>query len=596
MAKSEPAATRAATDDQALKGLAAAPGIAIGSVWLMPTDDPVVEDRPLAESEVAGEIVHFRSAVEHTRLDLLALRESLAAVVGETHAKIFDAHLALLDDVAAIDATVDAIRVEQRNASAIFRRVTADLASKLAHMENEYLRQRAADVEDVARRVLRHLTQEPGTGNRLTEPPDNAIVVARDIPPSDAAMIVRHAVAGFAMEGGGRTSHTALLAQERGIPAVVGVRNLGQYARMGMRAIVDGTRGLILLDPSDADVRYYARKQQLFQNFQKRLEETREGPAVTQDGHTVGLTGNVSSAAEVGQVLERGAEGIGLYRTEYLFLTRAVLPSEEEQFAAYDAVAQALAPRPVILRTLDVGGDKIVPGLEPLRQRNPVLGVRGIRVYADHVDTFRTQIRAMLRASRHGNVKIMFPMITRVEEMRWATDILREEAHALERGGATIDARVDVGAMIETPAAVWLAPALADMCDFFSIGSNDLTQYMLAVDRGNEHVASLYDPLHPAVLLAIRYAITAARSRSIWAGICGEMAVDPVALALLVGCGVDEISTSAVAIPKLKALIRALTFAEVQEMTAQALTLSTAEDIRAFVTAHLQRSLPEMFA
>ncbi len=578
------------------RGIAASPGIALGRVHLVASEDPDVEDFDLAPEQLDEELRRFHRAIERTREDLRVLRQSLAAEMGETHAKIFDAHLAVLDDPVLFPATEAAVRAERRSVSAVFHRLVNEEAAKFAQSDIEYLRERLADILDVERRVLRHLAGA-ADGDLLASLPDgDVILVARDIAPSDAAALVRAPVCGVATDAGGRTAHTALLAQERGIPAVVALRGALRHAYEGQFAIVDGSRGEVLLDPSPAQIKYYTKKQAQFASFQRSLEQRREEPAVTRDGHGLGLSGNVSAPAEVQQVLERGGEGVGLYRTEYLFLGRSTLPTEEEQVAAYETVARHLAPRPVIIRTLDVGGDKGVGHLEHTRQKNPVLGVRGIRLCQEQEPLFRTQIRAILRASRYRNVKVMFPLITRVEEVRWARGILREEARALVEAGHEIDLGLEVGVMIETPAAMLIAAQLASISDFFSIGSNDLTQYTLAVDRVNEHVAHLFDPLHPAVLRGIRLTVEAARRRGIWVGVCGDMAADPVALALLVGIGVDEISTSPAAIPQVKALIRALSYAESEDLAGRALECDTAEDIRQFVTARLADIFPEMFA
>jgi phosphotransferase system enzyme I (PtsI) len=593
----EPGAPQSEAHDHILPGIPASPGIAIGQVHILASNDPVVEERPLEPEEIDTEIARFRHAVERTRQDLLEIRRAVVAEVGDEHAKIFDAHLALLDDVMAIEATEHGVREQGRSAAAVFRDIVGEFVSKLSRMQHEYLRERVVDILDVERRVLRHLASEPIEGDAAAPVIEGDVVlVTRDLAPSEAAVLLRDAVRGFATDLGGRTSHTALLAQERGIPAVVGLRRLSIEAREGQRIVVDGTRGLVLLDPSAARLRYYQKKSEQFRSFQERFDQQRELPAVTRDGHALGLSANVTRADEVPQVIERGGEGIGLFRTEYLFIGRATLPGEDEQFASYDAVAAALAPRSVIIRTLDAGGDKVMGPLEARRQKNPVLGVRGIRLCQEHEPLFRTQVRAILRASARGNVKVMFPMITRMEEMRWAGEIVQEECRALQDAGIAVDAQMEVGAMIETPAAVLIAPLLAGVCDFFSIGSNDLTQYVLAVDRVNEQVAPLYDPLHPAVLLAIRATVDAARRRGIWVGLCGEMAVDHLALALLVGFGIDEISTSAAAIPKLKAMVRALSFRAAEEMAEQALDLDTAEAVRAFVSRELAGTFPEILA
>ena len=573
-----------------LTGIAASPGIGVGPVVVVVAEELAVREFPIPPARVNDEVAFFENALARSRGDLQQIRNGIAAELGEVEAAIYDAHLMMLDDPDLKRAVLEGIRDQHRNAGVVFRDYMSGVAARLGRVEDEYLRERRADVLDVERRVLRYLV---GGGQRgfasLAEP---SILVAHDIAPSDVALLDRERVLGLVLEAGGRTSHAAIVARGRGIPAVVGVKGATQAARSGDLAVVDGSRGEIEFRPDEAArARIEARREQMAV-ADRELLALHDLPAETRDGHRIELGINIELPSEAAEVNASGADSIGLFRTEFFYLDRAELPSEEEQFVAYRSVAERLAPRPVIFRTMDLGGDKVASYLGTTHETNPFLGYRGIRFALQHPEVFRAQLRALYRASAFGRVRIMFPMISDLEELRRASALCEDVAAELRRTGVPHDPQLQLGIMIETPSAVWVADFLARACAFFSIGTNDLIQYTLAMDRDNERLAHLYQPLHPSVLRSIRHAVEAAHAHERWAGVCGEMASDPRHAVLLVGLGVDELSVTAFDLPRVKAAVRAVSREQARALAEQALVMPSAETVDELIRCTLDPLLP----
>jgi phosphotransferase system enzyme I (PtsI) len=574
-------------------GIAASPGIGVGPIHLIVADEYAVREFEIPAERVEDEIAFFEKALDASRRDLAQIRHGIAAELGEGEAAIYDAQMLMVDDPELRQAVHESIR-RRRNAGVSFRDHMAGVATRLERVENEYLRERRADILDIERRVLRHLMGDARKGVNVLEHP--SLVIAHEIGPSDVALLDRERVLGFVAEVGGRTSHSALVARGRGIPAVVGVRGIMQSAKNGATGIVDGFRGEVELEPAAAVVtRYRARRARLDKGAAE-LAALRDEPAVTPDGRRIELAANIELPGELDQVLAVGADGIGLYRTEFFYLDRAELPSEEEQYRAYRTVAERMAPRPVIFRTMDLGGDKVASYLGTTHETNPFLGYRGIRFALAHPEVFRTQIRAIYRASAHGRARMMFPMIASLEELRAALALCKRATEELDAQAVPYDRGLEIGIMIETPSAVWVADLLARESRFLSIGSNDLIQYTLAMDRDNERLAHLYEPLSPAVLRSLRHVIHAGHGAKRWVGVCGEMAGDPRTAVLLSGMGVDELSVSCFDLPRVKAAIRSVPAIRAREVADQALARDSADEVRRLLHAELDPLLPDYLA
>jgi len=574
-------------------GIAASPGIGVGPIRVIVAEEYSVREFVIPEERVEAEIAFFERALEASRRDLAQIRHGIAAELGEAEAAIYDAQMLMVDDPELRREVSESIR-RRRNAGVSFRDYMAGIAARLERVENEYLRERQADILDIERRVLRHLMGDGRKGLSVLEQP--SVVIAHEIGPSDVALLDRERVLGFVAEVGGRTSHSALVARGRGIPAVVGVRGVMQSARNGETGIVDGFRGEVELNPPAAAVtRYRARRARLDKGA-RELAALRDEPAVTPDGRRIELAANIELPAELDQVLEVGADGIGLFRTEFFYLDRAELPSEDEQYRAYRTVAERMAPRPVIFRTMDLGGDKVASYLGTTHETNPFLGYRGIRFALAHPEVFRAQIRAIYRASAHGRARMMFPMVSSLEELREALALCREVTEQLAGQNAAFDRELEIGIMIETPSAVWVADLLARESRFLSIGSNDLIQYTLAMDRDNERLAHLYEPLSPAVLRSLRHVVHAGHGAKRWVGVCGEMAGDPRIATLLAGMGVDELSVSCFDLPRVKAAIRSVPATRARELADQALARESADDVRRLLQTELVPLLPDYLA
>lgn len=571
-------------------GIAASPGIGVGPIYVLVAEEYSVKEFTIPEDRVDAEIEFFEKALEASRRDLAQIRHGIAAELGEHEASIYDAQMLMVDDPELRKAVRESIR-RRRNAGVSFRDYMTAVAARLERVEDEYLRERRSDILDVERRVLRHLMGDSRRGLSVIERP--SVVVAHEIGPSDVAMLDRERVLGFVAEVGGRTSHSALVARGRGIPAVVGVRGVMQSAKSGALGIVDGFRGEVELDPDPAVATRYRTRHARLEKDAHELEALRDEPAVTPDGRRMELGANIELPTELPAVLGIGADGIGLFRTEFFYLDRAELPSEEEQYRAYRTVAESMAPRPVTFRTMDLGGDKVASYLGTTHETNPFLGYRGIRFALSHPEVFRAQLRAIYRASAHGRARLMFPMVSSLEELRSALALCRQAAEQLDREGSAYDRDLEVGIMIETPSAVWVADLLAREARFLSIGTNDLIQYTMAMDRDNERLAHLYEPLSPAVLRSLQHTVHAGHQAKRWVGVCGEMAGDPRIAVLLTGLGVDELSVSCYDLPRVKAAIRSVPAVRAREIAEQALTRDLASDVRALMCAELDPLLPE---
>ena len=552
--------------------------MACGKIHIVRDDlDDVVRYR-IAPSQIPDEIGRFETALIQTRMQILEMQQRIAESIGAKDAAIFDAHLLVVEDRTLIDEVLRKLETDLCNVEWVFQEVATRYAETLNKIGDPYLRERALDIQDVTKRVIRNLQgKAPKTFLALTE---QHILVAHNLTPSDTASINRANVLGVATDLGSRTSHAAILARSLNIPAVVGLHDITTKLETGQHVLVDGSDGLLIVDPAPETIAHYAEIESRRAKVTARLKELRTTRSTTRDGRHIVLSANIELPEDVGAVAANGAEGIGLYRTEFLYLNRSTLPTEQEQFETYRKVAERVRPDPLIIRTFDLGGDKLAPGTVDIADElNPFLGWRAIRLCLENVDIFKTQLRAILRASAAGNIKIMFPMISGLDELRRAKAVLAECREELLRSGVPLAEKIDVGAMIEIPSAAICADVLAPEVDFFSIGTNDLIQYALAVDRVNEKLAHLYEPTHPAVLRLLKMIAEAAHANNIWVGVCGEMAGDVALVPLLLGLGMDELSAGATLVPRIKRAVQSLTIPECRELVAETLKLNTASEI-----------------
>lgn len=571
-----------------LKGIAASPGIEIGKAYVLKEQKVTINRENIADNMVEKEIKRLEEAIAKSKEQLEKIKEKAERELGQDKAEIFGAHLMVLEDPVFLDeikAKIRETRITAENAVSI---VSQNYIEMFNNMEDEYLKERAADVKDVSDRIIKNILGVPI--ETLADISEKVIVIAKDLTPSDTAQMNKQKVLAFATDMGGRTSHTAIMARSLEIPAVVGLVDISGQAAAGDVIIVDGNKGVVYINPDEKTLKEYEKLKQDYIKYRQELKQLKDLPGETRDrARRVELSANIGTPKDVKGALENGAEGVGLYRTEFLYMDRENLPSEEEQFKAYKEVAESMAPRPIIIRTLDIGGDKKLPYLEMPDELNPFLGWRAIRMCLDRPHILKTQLRAILRASHYGNLKIMYPMVSRAEEIRKANAILEEARQELRAEGIPFDENLEVGIMVEIPSAAVIADILAKEVDFFSIGTNDLIQYTLAVDRMNEHISILYEPLHPAVLRLIKNVIDASHKAGKWTGMCGEMAGDVTAAPILLGMGLDEFSMSASSIPQVKKIIRSLSYDEAKQIAEKALSLEKPEEIREMVEGVIQK-------
>jgi len=562
------------------EGAGVSPGTAHGKIHVVRDDLDDVQRYRIASSQIADEIGRFEAALIQTRMQILEMQQRIAESIGAKDAAIFDAHLLVVEDRTLIDEVLRKLETDLCNVEWVFQEVATRYAETLSKIDDPYLRERALDIQDVTKRVIRNLQgKAPKKFLGLSEP---HILIAHNLTPSDTASMKREHVLGIATDLGSRTSHTAIMARSLGIPAIVGLHDITAKLETGQYVLLNGTDGLLIVDPTRETLAHYADIESKRARVVAKLRELRETSSTTRDGRHIVLSANIELPEDVDAVKANGAEGIGLYRTEFLYLNRNTLPTEEEQYEVYRKVAESVQPDPLIIRTFDLGGDKLAPGTVDITDElNPFLGWRAIRFCLENVDIFKTQLRAILRASAVGNVKIMFPMISGLDELRGAIAVLAECKKELSSSKIDIGEEIEVGAMIEIPSAAISANVLAREADFFSIGTNDLIQYTLAVDRVNEKIAHLYEPTHPAVLRLLKMIADAAHANNIWVGVCGEMAGDVALIPLLLGLGMDELSASATLVPRVKRAVQSLAIPECRELVEVALNLDTASEILA---------------
>lgn len=562
-----------------VQGISASQGIAYGQAFLYLQSDVEVPSYLVEPEKRALEIARFEQAILVTRQQIQKIMSEVDKNLGAEEAQIFDAHLLVLEDQALISETIREFETSSKNVETCFNKVSQRYIKAFSEIDDEYLRERSGDIRDVAQRVLQNLLGH--SSQSLSQLVEKRVVIANDISPSDAAGIDSSQALGIVTDSGSKTSHAVIVARSMKVPAVVGVRDLTRQVQPGDWVLVDGYEGLVILNPTQQTLFRYGQIQIQKKGFEQRLMEANRRPATTLDGVTISLRANIEKVDETELVKEYLADGVGLYRTEFLYLNAGHIPSEEDQYNAYKAVAEALAPSPVVIRTLDLGGDKPMAGHAHLfpKEDNPFLGYRAIRFCLDHLDIFKDQLRAILRASAHGEVQLMYPMISGREELARANAVLAECKEELKAKKIPFNAKLQVGAMIEIPSAAITSDVLAQDCDFFSIGTNDLIQYLLAVDRVNNRIAHLYEPTHPAVIRMLKLVIDEAHKHKIKVSVCGEMAGDSIYAPLLLGLGVDDLSMTPPLIPAVKYLIRSMKLSDAQKLAADALKLTSAKEI-----------------
>ncbi|GAA0493997.1 phosphoenolpyruvate--protein phosphotransferase [Alkalibacterium sp. s-m-22] len=568
-----------------VSGIAASDGIAQAKAYLLIEPDLTVEKTSVTDT--GAEKDRLTKAIDESKEQLGKIRSIAAESLGEEEAQVFDAHVMVLSDPDLIDQTHAVIDNDKVNADFAFKQVTDTFIAMFEGMEdNAYMQERAADIKDVRKRVLARLLNVTLPSPATID--EEVIIIAEDLTPSDTAQLNKKYVKAFVTDIGGRTSHSAIMARSLEIPAIVGTKNITELVKEEDYLIVDGMEGEVIINPSEEIISSFNKKAEEFAQLKAEWDRLKDEPSLTKDGKHVELAANIGTPKDLEGVINNGGEAIGLYRTEFLYMDSAELPSEDEQFDAYKKVLEGMGDKPVVVRTMDIGGDKELPYLELPVEMNPFLGYRAIRVSLDQDSVFRTQLRALLRASVHGTLRIMFPMIATLPEFRAAKAILEEEKAKLIEEGTEVSDSIEVGIMIEIPAAAVLADQFAKEVDFFSIGTNDLIQYTMAADRMNERVSYLYQPYNPSILRLIKGVIDAAHSEGKWAGMCGEMAGDQIAVPLLVGLGLDEFSMSATSILKTRSLLRKLDTAEMKELADKALTeCTTSEEVMALVDQYV---------
>jgi phosphotransferase system enzyme I (PtsI) len=564
--------------EKTFRGIPVSAGVCRGKILVLGRGRPNIIKRLLTEAEFSEEINRLEKALIQTRHEILEVQRKVSEGMGAQEGSIFDAHLLVLEDRTLLDAVMEIIQKEKVNAEYAFHHVAERYATQLASIQDDYLRERATDMRDVTVRVLNNLLgiESEVDLRNLKEP---CIVISHDLTPSNTAQLDRRLVLGFATDVGSKTSHTAIMARSLRIPAVVGLKDISGQLESGLYALLDGFNGNVVINPTDQTLFEYGQLGKHQESLQHKLQDILLKPAVTLDGHRVFLSANIEQAGAAAEVRGSGAEGVGLFRTEYLFINRDRSPSEETQYQAYRQAAVALKPMPLVIRTLDLGGDKYLAHLQMPSEINPFLGWRAIRFCLQETALFREHLRAILRASAEGNVKMMYPMISGLDELKQANELVEQYKAELKAESIAFDENLEIGAMIETPSAVIVAESLAKRLKFFSIGTNDLIQYSLAVDRMNERIAHLYEPTHPAIVRLIKSTVDAAHKHKVWVSVCGEMASDPVLAPLLLGLGVDELSAALPLVAPVKFLVRRLKMSEAKELADFALECESAAEI-----------------
>ncbi|RIN53932.1 phosphoenolpyruvate--protein phosphotransferase [Staphylococcus simulans] len=562
-----------------IRGIAASDGVAIAKAYLLVEPDLSFDNGTVTDTE--AEVAKFNGALNTSKVELTKIRNNAEQQLGADKAAIFDAHLLVLEDPELIQPIEEKIKNENVNAAQALTDVSNQFITIFESMDNEYMAERAADIRDVSKRVLAHIL-----GVDLPNPSiidESVVIIGNDLTPSDTAQLNKQYVQGFVTNIGGRTSHSAIMSRSLEIPAVVGTKTITEEVEAGDIIIVDGMTGDVIVNPSDEVVAQYQEKRDNFFKDKQELQKLRDAESVTEDGHHVELAANIGTPNDLPGVVENGAEGIGLYRTEFLYMGRDQMPTEDEQFEAYKAVLEAMKGKRVVVRTLDIGGDKELPYLDLPEEMNPFLGYRAIRLCLAQPEIFRPQLRALLRASVYGKLNIMFPMVATIQEFRDAKALLEEERQNLKNEGVEVLDDIEVGIMVEIPSTAALADVFAKEVDFFSIGTNDLIQYTMAADRMSERVSYLYQPYNPAILRLVQRVIEASHAEGKWTGMCGEMAGDQTAIPLLLGLGLDEFSMSATSILKARRLIRNLSEAQMKDLAAKAVNCATSEEVVALV-------------
>ncbi|EOB7156400.1 phosphoenolpyruvate--protein phosphotransferase [Staphylococcus aureus] len=568
-----------------IKGIAASDGVAIAKAYLLVEPD-LTFDKNEKVTDVEGEVAKFNSAIEASKVELTKIRNNAEVQLGADKAAIFDAHLLVLDDPELIQPIQEKIKNENANAATALTDVTTQFVTIFESMDNEYMKERAADIRDVSKRVLSHIL-----GVELPNPSmidESVVIVGNDLTPSDTAQLNKEFVQGFATNIGGRTSHSAIMSRSLEIPAIVGTKSITQEVKQGDMIIVDGLNGDVIVNPTEDELIAYQDKRECYFADKKELQKLRDADTVTVDGVHAELAANIGTPNDLPGVIENGAQGIGLYRTEFLYMGRDQMPTEEEQFEAYKEVLEAMDGKRVVVRTLDIGGDKELSYLNLPEEMNPFLGYRAIRLCLAQQDIFRPQLRALLRASVYGKLNIMFPMVATINEFREAKAILLEEKENLKNEGHDISDDIELGIMVEIPATAALADVFAKEVDFFSIGTNDLIQYTLAADRMSERVSYLYQPYNPSILRLVKQVIEASHKEGKWTGMCGEMAGDETAIPLLLGLGLDEFSMSATSILKARRQINGLSKNEMTELANRAVDCATQEEVIELVNNYVK--------
>jgi phosphotransferase system enzyme I (PtsI) len=580
--------------EKLFRGIAVSAGICRGKILVLHRARHVIARRELSDEEITAEVGRFEKSLVQTRQQISEVQRKVVENMGTKEGDIFEAHLLMLEDRMLVDEVIRSIREQKVNAEHAFHAVSERYTAALAGVDDEYLRERADDMRDLTARVLDNLldVRDESDLRHITEP---CILVSRDLSPSTTAQLDKKMVLGFATDIGGKTSHTAIMARSLGIPAVVGLKTASDEFDTGDYALLDGYNGTIIVNPTDQTLFEYGQLSRIKASLEEKLHEIQGQPAVTLDGKFIHLSANIEDPNDTKSVIKHGAEGVGLFRTEFLFINRESAPDEDAQYKVYRQVAAALKPNPVIIRTLDLGGDKFASHLQLAQEMNPFLGWRAIRFCLAQPEMFRAQLRAILRASAEGNVKMMYPMISGLDELNQANALVEKCKAELRAEKIPFDEKMEIGAMIEIPSAALIADTLAQRVKFFSIGSNDLIQYTLAADRTNERVSHLYEPTHPAILRLIKMTVDAAHQHGVWAGVCGEIAGDPALTPLLIGLGVDELSAAPPVVPQIKYIVRRLKLSEARALAEFALQCESPSEIYARCQKLARAAAPSLF-